>query len=93
MADHGLQLFSMLLAFSKLLLNLMCREEKEEWMPIDSAPYGSTSAFYATSTLLHEVVAALNSLNIKVEQIEIKLNIIYSYSRKEILCWSYLYLT
>ncbi|KAK7830757.1 protein flug [Quercus suber] len=52
------------------LLKSVLREEKEEWMPIDSAPYGSTSAFDATSPLLHEVVAALNSLNITVEQAE-----------------------
>uniref|UniRef100_A0A7N2R858 GS catalytic domain-containing protein n=1 Tax=Quercus lobata TaxID=97700 RepID=A0A7N2R858_QUELO len=50
-------------------LKSVLREEKEEWMPIDSAPYGSTSAFDATSTLLHEVVAALNSLNLTVEQL------------------------
>ncbi|KAF3962720.1 hypothetical protein CMV_012802 [Castanea mollissima] len=51
------------------LLKSVLREEKEEWMPIDSTPYSSTSAFDATSPLLHEVVAALNSLNITVEQL------------------------
>uniref|UniRef100_A0A2N9IEV6 GS catalytic domain-containing protein n=1 Tax=Fagus sylvatica TaxID=28930 RepID=A0A2N9IEV6_FAGSY len=50
------------------LLKNVLREGKEEWLPIDSTPYCSTSAFDAASPLLHEVVVALDSLNITVEQ-------------------------
>ncbi|KAI9086321.1 hypothetical protein K1719_031775 [Acacia pycnantha] len=42
---------------------------KEEWVPIDSTHYSSTSAFDATSPLFQEVIAALHSLGILVEQI------------------------
>ncbi|MBA0746913.1 hypothetical protein Gogos_009386, partial [Gossypium gossypioides] len=45
-----------------------CREGKEEWVPIDSKPYCSSSGFDAISTLFQEIVAALNSLNVAVEQ-------------------------
>uniref|UniRef100_A0A2N9FS14 GS catalytic domain-containing protein n=1 Tax=Fagus sylvatica TaxID=28930 RepID=A0A2N9FS14_FAGSY len=51
------------------LLKNVLREGKEEWLPIDSTPYCSTSAFDAASPLLHEVVVALDSLNITVEQL------------------------
>ncbi|XAR69160.1 Glutamate--ammonia ligase [Bertholletia excelsa] len=51
------------------LLKRVVREGKEEWVPIDATPYCSTSAFDATSPFFHEVVAALKSLNIPVEQL------------------------
>ncbi|KAK4583073.1 hypothetical protein RGQ29_026022 [Quercus rubra] len=51
------------------LLKSVLREGKEEWMPVDSTPYCSTSAFDAMSPLLQEVVAALDSLNVTVEQL------------------------
>lgn len=41
-------------------------------MPIDSTNYCSTSAFDAVSPLFHEVIAALESLNITVEQVQKK---------------------
>ena len=63
---------------------MSCREGKEEWLPIDSTPYCSTSAFDAASPLLHEVVVALDSLNITVEQVQMKLNVICSNSGDEI---------
>ena len=53
-------------------------------MPVDSTPYCSTSAFDAMSPLLQEVVAALDSLNVTVEQVQMKLNTIYSYSGEAI---------
>ncbi|KAG5556805.1 hypothetical protein RHGRI_007158 [Rhododendron griersonianum] len=51
------------------LLKSVSRELKEEFIPFDSTPYCSTSAFDAASPMLHEVVAALQSLNIPVEQL------------------------
>ncbi|XP_059462719.1 protein fluG [Corylus avellana] len=51
------------------LLKSVLRVGKEEWVPIDSTNYCSTSAFDAVSPLFHEVVAALESLNIPVEQL------------------------
>ncbi|CAK9134025.1 unnamed protein product [Ilex paraguariensis] len=51
------------------LLKSVLREGKEEWVPFDTTPYCSTSSFDAASPLLHEVVAALESLNITVEQL------------------------
>ncbi|KAG5556801.1 hypothetical protein RHGRI_007158 [Rhododendron griersonianum] len=51
------------------LLKSVSRELKEEFIPFDSTPYCSTSAFDAASPMLHEVVAALQSLNIPVEQV------------------------
>ncbi|KAK5836393.1 protein fluG [Gossypium arboreum] len=50
------------------LLKKLEREGKEEWVPIDSKPYCSSSGFDAISTLFQEIVAALNSLNVAVEQ-------------------------
>jgi hypothetical protein len=41
-------------------------------VPIDSTNYCSTSAFDAVSPLFHEVIAALESLNITVEQVQKK---------------------
>ncbi|KAJ8753951.1 hypothetical protein K2173_001849 [Erythroxylum novogranatense] len=51
------------------LLKNVLREGKEEWVPIDSTSYSSTSGFDAVSPIFHEVVAALHSLNITVEQL------------------------
>ncbi|KAF7149318.1 hypothetical protein RHSIM_Rhsim03G0088700 [Rhododendron simsii] len=51
------------------LLKSVSRELKEEFIPFDSTLYCSTSAFDAASPMLHEVVAALQSLNIPVEQL------------------------
>ncbi|XVE76107.1 hypothetical protein DITRI_Ditri12bG0146700 [Diplodiscus trichospermus] len=50
------------------LLKRLEREGNEEWVPIDSKPYCSSSGFDAISTLFQEIIAALNSLNIAVEQ-------------------------
>ncbi|TKY52995.1 fluG protein [Spatholobus suberectus] len=52
-----------------ILLKSITREGKEEWMPFDSSPYCSSSAFDAASPILHEVAAALHSLGISVEQL------------------------
>ncbi|XVF07814.1 hypothetical protein REPUB_Repub06bG0172400 [Reevesia pubescens] len=51
------------------LLKKLERDGKEEWVPIDSKPYCSSSGFDAISTLFQEFVAALNSLNVAVEQL------------------------
>lgn len=53
----------------KLKPHFFCREGKEEWVPIDSTPYCSTAAFDAVSPILDEIVAALHSLDITVEQV------------------------
>ena len=54
----------------------LCREGKEEWVPFDSTPYASTSAYDAASPLFQEVVATLHSLNIPVEQVLAKFPIL-----------------
>jgi len=46
------------------------REGKEEWIPFDTSPYCSTSGFDAASPVLHEIVNALHSLGISVEQVK-----------------------
>ncbi|KAI7994838.1 Type-1 glutamine synthetase 1 [Camellia lanceoleosa] len=51
------------------LLKSALREGKEEWFSFDTTPYCSASAFDAAFPVLHEVVAALQSLNIAVEQL------------------------
>ncbi|KAK8994606.1 hypothetical protein V6N11_045686 [Hibiscus sabdariffa] len=52
------------------LLKKLEREGKEEnWVPIDSKPYCSSSGFDAISTLFQEIIAALNALNVPVEQL------------------------
>ncbi|EOY07991.1 Glutamate-ammonia ligases,catalytics,glutamate-ammonia ligases isoform 3 [Theobroma cacao] len=51
------------------LLKKLERDGKEEWVPIDSKPYCSFSGFDAISTLFQEIIAALNSLNVVVEQL------------------------
>ncbi|ESW16388.1 hypothetical protein PHAVU_007G152500 [Phaseolus vulgaris] len=52
-----------------ILLKRLTREGKEEWIPFDTSPYCSTSGFDAASPVLHEIVNALHSLGISVEQI------------------------
>uniref|UniRef100_A0A5B7B468 GS catalytic domain-containing protein n=2 Tax=Davidia involucrata TaxID=16924 RepID=A0A5B7B468_DAVIN len=51
------------------LLKSVSREGREEWVPFDSTPYASTSAYDAASDLFHEIITALQSLNIPVEQV------------------------
>ncbi|XP_058771183.1 protein fluG-like [Vicia villosa] len=51
------------------LLKSLTREGKEEWIPFDSSPYCSSSAFDAASTILQEVASALHSIGIQVEQL------------------------
>ncbi|EXB75910.1 Protein fluG [Morus notabilis] len=51
------------------LLKSVLREGKEEWMPFDSTPYSSTSAYDAASPIFQEVVSTMHSLNIPVEQL------------------------
>ncbi|CAI8602514.1 unnamed protein product [Vicia faba] len=51
------------------LLKSLTREGKEEWIPFDSSPYCSSSAFDAASTILREVASALHSIGIQVEQL------------------------
>ncbi|KAK8491708.1 hypothetical protein V6N12_059842 [Hibiscus sabdariffa] len=51
------------------LLKKLERDGKEVWAPIDSKPYCSSSGFDAISTLFQEIVAALNTLNVAVEQL------------------------
>jgi len=46
------------------------REGKEEWIPFDSSPYCSSSAFDAASPILREVASALHSMGIPVEQVK-----------------------
>ncbi|KAG9146274.1 hypothetical protein Leryth_007977 [Lithospermum erythrorhizon] len=51
------------------LLKNIKKEGKEEWVPFDRSAYCSTSGFDAAFPVLKEIVAALNSLNIIVEQV------------------------
>lgn len=51
------------------LLKSVLRDGKEEWVPFDRTPYCSTASVDAASPIFHEVVAALQSLNIPVEQL------------------------
>ncbi|VVA09406.1 PREDICTED: fluG [Prunus dulcis] len=51
------------------ILKGILRDGKEELVPFDSAPYCSTSSYDAASYLFHEVIPALHSLNITVEQL------------------------
>ncbi|KAL6141892.1 hypothetical protein ACLB2K_060178 [Fragaria x ananassa] len=51
------------------LLKSTLRDGKEEWVPFDSTPYCSPSSYDAASPLFHKVIAALQSLNITVEQL------------------------
>lgn len=52
-----------------VLLKSVSWEGKEEWVPIDSAPYCSTASFDLVSPILDEIVGALHSLDITVEQL------------------------
>lgn len=62
---------------------LLGREGKDEWVPIDSSScYCSTSAYDAASPILNEVLAALQSLNISVDQVEKFLCCSYNIIRK-----------
>lgn len=51
------------------LLKSITREGNEEWIPFDSSPYCSSSAFDAASPILREVASALHSIGIPVEQV------------------------
>ncbi|KAI3985472.1 hypothetical protein MKX01_033786 [Papaver californicum] len=50
------------------LLRAILRNDKEEWVPFDNTPYSSTQSFDAASPFLQGVNAALQSINITVEQ-------------------------
>ncbi|KFK34567.1 hypothetical protein AALP_AA5G162400, partial [Arabis alpina] len=50
------------------LLKNVVREGKDEYVPFDFGPYCSTSSFDAAAPIFHEIVPALESLNITVEQ-------------------------
>ncbi|CAH2064248.1 unnamed protein product, partial [Thlaspi arvense] len=50
------------------LLKNVVREGKEEYVPFDFGPYCSSSSYDAASPIFHEIVPALESLNITVEQ-------------------------
>lgn len=56
----------------------LCRDGKEELVPFDSTPYCSTSSYDAASYLFHEVIPALHSLNITVEQVQKKTHDIFA---------------
>lgn len=51
------------------LLKSQLRDGHEEWVPFDSSRYCATSAFDAASPIFHEVVNALQFLNIDAEQL------------------------
>ncbi|WCJ34437.1 glutamate-ammonia ligase catalytics glutamate-ammonia ligase [Euphorbia peplus] len=51
-----------------VLLKSVAKDGKEEWVPVDSACYCSASAYDANAHIFHDVVAALDSLNISVDQ-------------------------
>lgn len=51
------------------LLKPVTRDAKEEWVPFDSTPYCSTSSFDAAAPILNEIFAALQSLDIPMEQV------------------------
>ncbi|KAJ4869846.1 glutamate-ammonia ligase [Raphanus sativus] len=50
------------------LLKNVVREGKEEYVPFDVCPYCSTSSYDAASPIFHEIIPALECLNIAVEQ-------------------------
>ncbi|XP_010412750.1 PREDICTED: protein fluG [Camelina sativa] len=50
------------------LLKNVVREGKEEYVPFDFGPYCSASSFDAAAPIFHDIVPALESLNITVEQ-------------------------
>ena len=49
--------------------NIFWREGKEEYVPFEVGPYCSTSSYDAASPIFHEIIPALESLNIAVEQV------------------------
>ncbi|KAK1403366.1 Glutamate-ammonia ligase [Heracleum sosnowskyi] len=51
------------------LLKKVSSEGKEDWVPFDTSSYCSTSAFDVASPILYEIIAALESLNIPVDQL------------------------
>ncbi|KAL9228092.1 hypothetical protein vseg_003706 [Gypsophila vaccaria] len=51
------------------LLKPANREGKEEWVPFDSTPYCSTSAFDEAAPILRDMFDALQTLDIPVEQL------------------------
>ncbi|XP_058077224.1 protein fluG [Magnolia sinica] len=51
------------------LLKNVLRDGRDEWIPFDSTPYCSTSGFDAASSILQEVNAALESMDISVDQL------------------------
>nr|VDD61833.1 unnamed protein product [Brassica oleracea] len=50
------------------LLKNVVREGKEEYVPFEVGPYCSTSSYDAAAQIFHEIIPALESLNIAVEQ-------------------------
>ncbi|KAF8044966.1 hypothetical protein N665_5921s0001 [Sinapis alba] len=50
------------------LLKNVVREGKEEYVTFDVGPYCATSSYDAASPIFHEIIPALESLNITVEQ-------------------------
>ncbi|CAN0926201.1 Protein fluG [Linum grandiflorum] len=52
-----------------VILKSVSRDGKEEWRPFESTAYCSTAGFDAGSPILHDIAAALDSLNIPVEQL------------------------
>ncbi|CAH8375263.1 unnamed protein product [Eruca vesicaria subsp. sativa] len=50
------------------LLKNVVREGKEDYVPFEVGPYCSTSSYDAASPIFHEIIPALESLNIAVEQ-------------------------
>lgn len=51
------------------LLKRISGEMKEQWVPFDATPYCSTASIDAASPIFREILAALNALNIPVEQL------------------------
>ncbi|KAI4371324.1 hypothetical protein MLD38_019572 [Melastoma candidum] len=51
------------------ILKNVIREGKEEWLPSDLTPYCSTSSYDAASPIFLEILAALDALNIPLEQL------------------------
>ncbi|CAN1770514.1 Protein fluG [Linum perenne] len=52
-----------------VILKSISRDGREEWTPFESTAYCSAAGFDAASPILHDIVAALDSLNIPVEQL------------------------
>jgi glutamine synthetase len=68
------------------ILRQTVREGNNKWVPIDSTPYCSTLGFDAATPLLLEVIKALQSMHISVEQLHAEsghgqLEIALGYSR------------